>query len=271
MNELGRESRALIAASRGGDRMSVGDKTRIRGKIARHIGAGAALGSALTASTTAGAVAGGTAQGTWLLAALPGVAKALGIVAISTAVGVGTYHAGKPRTPSAQPVTPGIASAMVTAPRQISSGEYKATDTVVPAPVREVAPSSGTGTDGVVAIASAAKRRGMEPTAYSEPLRASGNEADALSGRVAAIRQVRAALRRGDAATALEILDRSTPSGAVDPLEQEAMLARLSALCLQGSVVAAAQIAQTFIARFPNSLLVQRVRASCAFGANEAP
>ena len=90
------------------------------------------------------------------------------------------------------------------------------------------------------------------------------NENDALGHQVAAIRESRAALRRGDAPSALAALDR-VATGEQGPLEQEAMLARVSALCLKGDVATARRIADDFIARFSDSLLVAKLRATCAF------
>lgn len=94
---------------------------------------------------------------------------------------------------------------------------------------------------------------------------------DGLSSQVAAIREARAAIRRGDGASALVALDTGLPQGQGGPLEQEAILARVSALCLLGNVTAAKHSAEQFLARFPDSLLAPRVRNSCAFGAGGSP
>jgi pentatricopeptide repeat protein len=86
---------------------------------------------------------------------------------------------------------------------------------------------------------------------------------DELSQEVAAIRESRAAIRRGDAKAALDALDRANV--AAGPLDQEVQLAWISAYCLQGNVDKARSLAERLLQRSPDTLLASRVRNSCAF------
>ncbi len=105
----------------------------------------------------------------------------------------------------------------------------------------------------------------------SQPATVASPVDDGLASQVAAIREARAAIRRGDGVSALAAIDRGLPQGKTGPLEQEATLVRVSALCLQGDTAAARRTAEQFLARFPNSLLASRIRSSCAFGPATTP
>jgi hypothetical protein len=88
--------------------------------------------------------------------------------------------------------------------------------------------------------------------------------ADRLSHQVAAIRAARIAIRNGDARGALAALERDLPEGQAGALAPEADLARVAAYCHLGDVVSARRIASRFVAQYPRSPLVVRMRESCA-------
>ena len=88
---------------------------------------------------------------------------------------------------------------------------------------------------------------------------------DNLSSQVSAIREARAAMRRGEPQAAIAAIDRQFPEGQASTMEPEATLARVAALCRLGDVVTARRVADRFLARFPESPLGARLRGSCAF------
>lgn len=275
MTDLSRESRALLAAARHRDGMSAADKDRVRNKLTRRIGAGLALGSAVTASATvaeaarAGALA---TVATWL----PAAAKVLGIVAVAGGVTVGAvrvaHHRAAPapaavnQAPANSPASRELAKPNLAreVPQLVASAQSES----AVQPIEPIAPA----VHEVPAVkretrASNTAATGNEPALQGEVKPVD----DGLSRQVAAIREARAAIRRGDGTTALSALDRGLPPGQSGPLEQEAILARVSALCLLGDVATARRTAEQFLARFPDSLLAPRIRNSCAFGAVNSP
>jgi len=277
MTELSRESRALLAAARHRDGLSTADKDRIRGKLTRRLGAGLALGSAVTASATVAEAAHTSVMAT-VASWLPAAAKVLGVVALAGGVTVGVVRVSHPTLhPAAAVVTPAARNAApaggpasrtvapeltepVTTPEDPAQ-EIKL-EAAQPAPVREPA--------------SSAKREPRNPNTPllatdSQPVNDAVPVDDGLSSQVAAIREARAAIRRGDGRAALAAIDRGLTPGQAGPLEQEATLARVSALCLLGDVATARRTAEQFLARFPGSLLASRIRSSCAYGAADSP
>lgn len=91
MNELGRESRALLLAARRGDVMGSADKARIRARLQQRIGAGIAAGSALTAGVSVAQAArfGAMAK---LAVWLPSAAKAVSVVALAGTTGYSAVY-----------------------------------------------------------------------------------------------------------------------------------------------------------------------------------
>jgi hypothetical protein len=309
MNRLSRESQALLAATRHRDGLSAADKDRVRDKLNRRLGAGLALGSAVTASATVAEAAHTTLVAT-VAAWLPGAAKVLGVVAIASGVTVGAVRVSqhgaqesaitataaplksisKPsiarELPQAAPISQGDrldrASEPVTSPASIrrlpaiKRDSYVSTaSSVTNEPASQPAAKS---TDDELSNQIAAIREPAAPSvddglssqiaAIREP--AAPSVDDGLSSQIAAIREARAAIRRGDGRAALAALDKGLPPGQGGPLEQEAVFARVSALCLLGDVSSAKRTADQFLARFPDSLLVPRLRNSCAYGASNA-
>jgi hypothetical protein len=273
MNDLSRESRALLAAARHRDGLSAADKDRVRNKITRRLGAGLALGSAVTASATVAEAAHATVAATtavWL----SGAAKVLGFVAIAGGVTVGAVRVsqqGAHKSAMARAPTDligsGVASKQKLArkmPQAASTSQLENPAQVkepAPPPVREL---PATKHDPRVSSASS-----LTNQPASQP--AAKPADDGLSSQIAAIREARTAIRRGDGRTALAALDQGLPLGQGGPLEQEAIVVRVSALCLLGDVSKARRTAEQFLARFPDSLLAPRLRNSCAYGGGNSP
>jgi hypothetical protein len=270
MNDLSRESRALIAAARHRDGLSVADKDRIRNKLTGRLGAGLALGSAVTAGATAAEAARTTALAA-ASAWLPGAAKVLGVVAIAGGVTVGAVHATRHRAVTVSAVHANAPAARAPAPP--TQAKPAPVEALQP-PVAEAHPEPTPVELAPAREAPAVKRESHGSAAPSPASEAEANPKptdDGLSGQIIAIREARAAIRRGDGAAALAALDKGLPQGQGGALEPEATLARVSALCLQGDVAGAKRIGEGFLARFPDSLLAARIRSSCAFGAATSP
>ncbi len=276
MNELSRESRALLAAARHRDGLSTADKDRIRGKLTRRLGAGLALGSAVTASATVAEAAHTTVMAT-VAAWLPAAAKVLGVVALAGGVTVGVVHVSHPTARTTAAVAPAARNATPARVEPAARTREVPRPALVPdEPAQEVKPEVAQPPAPVREAASSAKREPRNPNtplaaADSQPVNDAVAVDDGLSNQVAAIREARAAIRRGDGRAALAAIDRGLPQGQSGPLEQEATLARVSALCLLGDVATARRTAEQFLARFPGSLLASRIRSSCAYGAADSP
>ena len=277
MNGLSRESRALLDAARHRDGLSAADKDRVRDKITRRLGAGLALGSAVTASATVAEAAHTTVVAT-VAAWLPGAAKVLGVVAIAGGVTVGAVRVSQRTTQNSAisasvPPTNSLGSGDRSTPRiareipqAVASSQAESL-----AEVSEPAPSPPS-----IRELPAVKRDSRVSNASSfsnetAPQPVAKPTDDGLSSQIAAIREARAALRRGDGRTAIAALDKGLPLGQGGPLEQEAIVARVSALCLLGEVSTARRTAEQFLARFPDSLLAPRIRNSCAYGNGNTP
>ena len=269
MNQLSRESRALLAAARHGELTSEADRVRIRGKLSRRLAAGLAMGTAVTASATA-AEAAHTGVLATVAAWLPGAVKVIGVVAVTGAVSVGVVQvvrtsADSPKAPatvvssSLQPRLARPAAGAVAAvdapetPSQVSGLQQE------PAPVVQQTP----------AITAKPAMRGALPPAPVADAPVSddvpNSPGDNLGSQVSAIREARAAIRRGDPQAAIAAIDQQFPEGQASPLEPEATLARISALCRLGNAAAARRVAEQFLARFPESPLAERMRGSCAY------
>ena len=276
MNELSRESRALLAAARHRDGLSTADKDRIRGKLTRRLGAGLALGSAVTASATVAEAAHTTVMAT-VASWLPAAAKVLGVVALAGGVTVGVVHVSHPTARTTAAVAPAARNATPARVEPAARTREVPRPALVPdEPAQEVKPEVAQPPAPVREAASSAKREPRNPNtplaaADSQPVNDAVAVDDGLSNQVAAIREARAAIRRGDGRAALAAIDRGLPQGQSGPLEQEATLARVSALCLLGDVATARRTAEQFLARFPGSLLASRIRSSCAYGAADSP
>ena len=272
MNGLSRESQALLAATRHRDGLSAADKDRVRDKLNRRLGAGLALGSAVTAGATVAEAAHSTLVAT-VAAWLPGAAKVLSVIAIASGVTVGAVRVSQHRTQksaitaTAAPLNSiskqGIARELPQAASVSQDDRLARASEPVPSPA-SIRQLPATKRDPHVSSASSVTN---EPA----PQPAAKSADDGLSNQIAAIREARAAIRRGDGRTALAALDQGLPPGQGGPLEQEAVFARVSAFCLLGDVSSARRTAEQFLARFPDSLLVPRLRNSCAYGASDAP
>lgn len=88
--------------------------------------------------------------------------------------------------------------------------------------------------------------------------------ADQLQAETADLHQAQAALRSGDAALALRLLNAQDAKYRSGLLQQERSAARVLALCQSGNVTAARAESARFEKHWPNSPLASRVRSACA-------
>lgn len=276
MTTLGPDSRALVTAARraatGQDEaMTPADKARIRRKLARQIGLGLASSTAVATTATVAKAA----PASWYAGAvtlLPGATKLACAVALSMAVGATVVDVTErvtepdvPRSPPAHVITTTHAGARPEA-------------AVLPAPPGELAGPDARLNAEPRSDSEPPTARSPRPSAQvrdpavtdveSPPLKAVVD--DALIRQVSVIREARAAIRGGDPAAALRALDTLSSLGG-GTLEQEALLVRVTALCLEGDRAAARRVADELLARFPGSPHVPQLRTTCAFSPEPAP
>jgi hypothetical protein len=81
------------------------------------------------------------------------------------------------------------------------------------------------------------------------------------------LRDAQHALKRGDGAAALARLDELADRHPDGVLREERLAARVLGLCAAGRPDEARAEGRRFVAEYPGSIQVERVRASCAFAA----
>jgi len=227
--ELGPEERALIASVRGTHEPTDLQRQRVRKSLDAKLAAGVTL--ALTIASPA-------------LAA--GLKVAGAIVGVAVVAGTAYYvprHLHSAKAPSA---TPAVRTA---APVRASR----------PSPVAEPAPSEPSA--GAVPPAAAEPPAKM-PARRHEPVPRPADTT--LSAELALLSEANAAVERGDAGKAQEILrdyDRRFRAGV---LAQERAGTGVLALCAAGRLQEARAAAARFLSRWPRSPLVARIKDSCA-------
>jgi hypothetical protein len=282
------ERRALFENARAGFEPTEPDRARTPRAVAKRLGI--AAGTLATATTAAGSsIASGAAAGT---PALLVATKWVAVAALVSAVGVGSVSAYRAATPAhdlsvrprreavqakgegatnstpvpiaaaregasaAREVPEASSAAPVSSAREtIHASAGPASETL---PLRPGVKASGTSARAA-ALADESVGSATPPTPESTPS-ASGSpvaaETRLVSGAVEA-------LRAGDAARALALLDehaRAFPHGI---LAEERSAERVSALCKLGRLDEAAAEANRFLTTSPDSPLAGRVRASC--------
>lgn len=235
------------------------------GATAAHAASTAqATGSAATTTATTGATAGATGGATKGLAAL-GAAKWIGVGIVLTAVAGGAVVATRPdgdapgaaavadaarlaRAPQPAPVAP-LARPMA-APAAVDA----AATALAPAVIAQPAASQEVG-----APHSAARRTAAHPP---KPAREAAG--GSLAGELALLRSARQALESKDAGGALEQLDAHAARYPRAALRQEALAARVLALCALGRQAEARRTAAQLARLAPRSPHLIRLADSCA-------
>lgn len=280
MSELSPETRALLARANEGAGLSSSDRARIKQGVLALAAAGAVAGSA-----SAG-VAAAKQGATWALST-----KLLAtVVAIGVAIGGGiAWH--RSRGAQAPPPTASLATPRVhtgeaappeTPPRAQSPLPERHTEPTTHAPAPPASALAVTDTRELRAeprarARSAARDRveASETAAVQapEPERAASAttaSAASLLEEARLVREAKSATKEGDTTSALRLLDEHATRFPLGVLEPEREAERIFALCKAGRLDVARREAARFVATARPTLLVARVRASCA-GAELAP
>lgn len=294
MTRLTREAQDIVVSGRLGDGLTASDRERIRGKLARRLGAGLAAG----ALVHAGSAAAEAARSTWVASlftwgSVTGKVVSAAVIAMAAGAGfvgaprLGLVHRDDPRG------SPSRAAARVSAPRPTlnaietlpkpaelfahESAELGTLESVPPAEavrlasIEEATPAverDGGSPASSPSLAGVQPPRPQTTGAAEDP---SAKDARAplgtdLNRQIDALRQARAAIREGDGKAALGAIDQGLPQGETSPLEEESTYSRILALCQLGRTTEARQQAEGFLTRFPQSPLSARVRNTCGFG-----
>jgi len=250
MIELTPEARALTRAVREAERPEPGARQRIRGHLFGAIAAGTSLGTLPAAAATQAATgasvaaAGGAASsgataltlstGKIALWALLGLGGGTAVTATAYTV----QSVWEPRTPSTAgaPVAASASSAVARAPE--------------PAPV---------------AVVPAPRPSAVEMAPPAVPAARPPAVASTLVEERQLIQQAQIALRDGQPARALIVLEEHARRFPVGILAEERRAARVLALCRQGRLEAAREEAGRLTEESPSSPLIPSVRRSCAF------
>ena len=273
MSDMSPDAKALLDAARDGDDPGAQDDARTRRALVAKLGVGLAVAASTTASTSAAAGAAGAGSamvGGALAASSAGMLVAKVFVAVALIGGIGAGGAAI-YTSSASPVpdAPHVSAPVqpVPATRPIASitfaqaaaespfANFHAADpadavpsAAIPAPVR-TAPTPAVRAN---------------PAAPPTPARSAANpRAGTLDEETRLVRGADAALRAGDPALALALLDdhaRSFPNGV---LAEERAAERVLALCAGGRAADARAAADAFLRERPGSALAPRVRSAC--------
>jgi hypothetical protein len=267
MQDSSSKRRALFRAARAGFDPGAAERVRVERALGRRLGVAATTIAATTAAasiaraatgagTGAGASAGAAGAGAGVSLVLP--AKWIGAALLVAAVGGGS--ASVVLTQRGAPIRAGTV---------LSAQPASAPAPTAPAASLEI-PASGAPALAAVASASPPNTQ-VEPRIATRrvtaPVSVSSSPPPAPAARVAAearlLRRADEALREGDAARAMTLLDdhaRAYPNGV---LSEERSAERVSALCKIGRVAEAKREAARFLQATPDSPLAGTVRSSC--------
>jgi hypothetical protein len=292
MSDMTPDDDALIRQARLGMAPTDEDHARIKRKVLGQLGIGVGVAtSVVTASTTAGARV-------VTASLLANVAKVVGgvIVVVSAGAAIARQWPAASLPPSVRsgPVAAQLAaSAPPAAPaaRELASSATAAASGALAPPVTPMvsptatasiargaliaAPSDDVYRESVPAISAsamapvaamagpAAPSPGEAATPASEPGSGSPPGPATVAAEARLLRDADAALRAGDAAHALALLDQHAASFPGGVLVEEREAERVVVLCALGQVDAARQAGAAFVRDHSHSPLAARVRASC--------
>jgi hypothetical protein len=197
-----------------------------------------------------------------LKAALLGAALAGAVVTGLTMGGPGRSPQTPPVLPQASPVLPQASPVLrqtpPVMPRTHATEGSEALPTSAPPATPEPAAESKPGAARSPAPP-AAPVRPSEP----EPAAPAPRPTDPLEGEIRGLGEAHGALKDGDPARALALLDEQSAAYADGQLRQERDAARVLALCKLGRTDDGRALAARFLAENPRSPLTDRVRAAC--------
>jgi Protein of unknown function (DUF2379) len=262
MSELSRATRALLEKGREGEPLPAKRRSGMKRAVFAHLAASSIVGTTSTASAW-------TVWGTF-------AAKSIAVVALTGAVTGGVVHAvrSQPLSPavavlaSARPAVPQRVAPRVAVP--IETPRANASSTPPEPAVAVLGPEEGSrlpAAETAWVITPAARpepsRTAVAPVAPPPSTVASSPRPSPLAQEVELLRGADAALKTGDGARTLALLDeldKAVPGGNLRP---ERAAERVFALCMAGKIEQAQRQARAFLAIDPSGPLAARVRASC--------
>jgi len=295
MNQLGRESRALVDAARDGDDPSSEDRARVRRRLVQ-LGVGAALTTAAsgTAAATAASMSGGASGvgagsvATGAAASIaPGplvaggalatttVASSFGVMAVkivaavvlvggigtASVKGVSTYraHHASPASPTSvgvQPLMTPRVTTPVTLPAPIAGAPERTSPAVEPSPPPTSTPeATPPETQGVTTSG---------PRVTASTAHGSATSSGSFKAEYALLRGAEAMRVGGDPAGSLSSLDEYSARFPRGVLGEEYAAQRILTLCDLGRVAEAQVEGRRFLLEHPHSPSAEHVRESCA-------
>ena len=250
MTDLDPSEQSLLDSLREADEPSEADRERVRSAVLAKVAlaSGVAAATATTAKAAAGAA---TSAGTAGLIAAHG--KAAVVVIALVGMGAGAWWVVQGR-PDSAPAEPTMHATPTSVERESAPPVAVEQETAPSVPVEEVDPMPAEEPD-TPTVASKAP-----PAAVGPRPRPSADDLDREMQIIGAAQQ---AMRQGDPARALRLLDEHAlehPSGV---LAEERAGARAIALCKAGRTFQGRSAARQFLAKNPKSPLAARVRAAC--------
>lgn len=250
MNELSSQARQLIALARRGDDPSFADQKRVDQALAKSIGLGA------SGATTA------VGFGKMVVITAIGVTAALALgqsppapVGVRSALTHPTQWQEPPRSHVNQPQESSTDNNAVLVPNNTVAESEKGQGSL-----HARSPSQSRD----FSMNTAQKRA---PVASFQDLSEAGLRAksgiDPLLAETAALRDAQRAMRSGDPARAIALVDKQDRQYPTGSLRQERAAARIFALCALGQVAQARTQARAFEQHWPRSPMLTRVQTSC--------
>lgn len=246
MNDLSPQARRVVDLARSADDPDAGTQARLERGLAARLAFGA--GAAGTATALSTSATGST---------LPVAVKALVALGMTAGLGGGAWlgaeHLNLVAAPS--PVASSVRAAPPAARRPASQSALAPTSAPEPD-----APSLAASPTAPRAVTIPDRPRPDGDSTAKEALR---SELDPLQAETAALRTAQRALRSGDAALALELLDEQDRRFRAGSLQEERAAARVLAQCQAYGPDGVRGAADRFEQRYPQSALLARVRSAC--------
>jgi RNA polymerase sigma-70 factor (ECF subfamily) len=240
---LSEEAGRIVSSAREDYSPARGDKVRNRKALALRI----AVGTSAVSSVATGSVLSSAAAKVVLIG-----------IAATTVVGAGAVTYEWTNHGTREVDRPAAAQ------RSVARGSPSGNVAVEEAPRTPNVPDAVSNPPAASAVVLSAR----PPRVASPP--ASGDRKPDVEAELALLRDARSALSAGDPRRALELTDahaRAFPHGV---LAEERRATRIVALCSLGRVTEGRREAQAFVARAPDSPLVERVHTACA-GSEHSP
>lgn len=245
MNPLSPEASRLFQLARHDDEPVAATLRRVEGSLTRRIAQGAAVATIGTVTAKAGATA---------VSALPWLKLVTSLSLALTFTGVGWWGVQRMTQTSEHQASarPRIGSASV--------ATHARAEPAAPSEL-PVAPQPSIETVPIVSARNAPKTRAAPSASVTAAAPASAE--DPLHAEIRELRTAQQALRVGDGARVLALLNGQDTVYSAGSLQEERAAARVLALCQVGRTSEARSLAQRFEQRWPSSPLVARIRNSC--------